>query len=676
MKYEYIKLREASDPEDTWIRLVQLLPEPNIAAEPVRCGIIEVLLSEAPSYEAVSYCWGPRIDTGTIHIMNPSAHCDNTQTTPTLTVPRSLIPFLRRSRWKKDTRLLWIDAICINQEDDEEKTLQVQKMRDIYIKAMRTLCWLGPHADGSANAIKYAESLNKLFRRKLAETGVVELLEFEKKEGVASFEMKVRLGDPDLEALLQLLNRPYFERAWIVQECIVSTNVWFVVGDSATSWHIFFGAYWYLLNFQTWLFEVYPSQRLVFVVPLRYGELDWEAGKDVEWWRVLLRQRPCLSSDPKDKVYAYYGLRCKADFQKMDISPDYVNKSIEELYIQLASRALEVLRHAEVFNVPKLVEGPEQKQDADWEPLDLPSWVPDWRYTDNTPTSLLGAEYGTADAKSTEEDNNATNGATLDVELISLKQDNNGLRNESQFPTLLRVRGYTVARITQLSPHAWKLQKPAGRYTLLEQARVLQENQIQIAEWELVLQPLDATLLYAPTNETFTTAIVETLTVGNSSFAQEQKLAAYRGYESRQRFLRNLARLDLHRFIVMYWVVVLIERVFRYLGFANPEWQFRTMATLTTNRKCARAISHSDIEPVLEYLGLVPGLCRLGDHVVLVQGVRLPLILRRKGNCEIPVGDNGSKRVETWELIGDAYIHGLMKGDKWDEEKSSDIWIA
>lgn len=59
----------------------------------------------------------------------------------------------------------------------------------------------------------------------------------------------------------------------------------------------------------------------------------------------------------------------------------------------------------------------------------------------------------------------------------------------------------------------------------------------------------------------FTTATVETLTVGQSVFTHEQRYTAWESYESRQRFLRNPYRLGLHHFVVFYVLVVLFERV-------------------------------------------------------------------------------------------------------------------
>jgi hypothetical protein len=73
-------------------------------------------------------------------------------------------------------------------------------------------------------------------------------------------------------------------------------------------------------------------------------------------------------------------------------------------------------------------------------------------------------------------------------------------------------------------------------------------------------------------------------------------------------------------------------------------------------------------ESETRYNALVPSICRLDDHVVLVGGVTTPLILRRKSE-----GTDA-----TWEFIGDAYVHGIMKGELWDKRKGDrkDMWIT
>jgi hypothetical protein len=87
---------------------------------------------EAPSYEALSYIWGG--PTNTVEII-----CGQGR----LSITVNLRDAIRRFRYKNKCRVLWVDAICIDQRNIEERGKQVQLMGMIYWKADRVLVWLG-----------------------------------------------------------------------------------------------------------------------------------------------------------------------------------------------------------------------------------------------------------------------------------------------------------------------------------------------------------------------------------------------------------------------------------------------------------------------------------------------------------------------------------------------------
>jgi hypothetical protein len=85
-------------------------------------------------------------------------------------------------------------------------------------------------------------------------------------------------------------------------------------------------------------------------------------------------------------------------------------------------------------------------------------------------------------------------------------------------------------------------------------------------------------------------------------------------------------------------------------GYMAVNWgKFGTFSDLLThakNRRLARSKNG--------YLCLVPDTARIGDSISLCKGGTVPLILRRDS--------------ESWNLIGEAYVHGIMKGEKWNDE--------
>lgn len=124
--------RRLSSPRS--IRLLALSPSPNFEAS-LEATLVEVHLDNN-NYEALSYVWGSRVGTepfvcdGKVLLITPN--CESA---------------LRHLRLKVKSRTLWVDAICIDQEENEisvkERNSQVALMGEIYAKAFHTICWLG-----------------------------------------------------------------------------------------------------------------------------------------------------------------------------------------------------------------------------------------------------------------------------------------------------------------------------------------------------------------------------------------------------------------------------------------------------------------------------------------------------------------------------------------------------
>lgn len=108
-------------------------------------GELEIVSSQrSAKYFALSYCWGSGVQDETINLDGKPFQV----TSNLLGAIKASYRFLCRKK-KKSTRI-WIDQICINQNDTEEKSRQVKRMSDIYWNAERTLIWLGPERDDSA----------------------------------------------------------------------------------------------------------------------------------------------------------------------------------------------------------------------------------------------------------------------------------------------------------------------------------------------------------------------------------------------------------------------------------------------------------------------------------------------------------------------------------------------
>jgi hypothetical protein len=126
MAYQYSQLEGPSS-----VRLLRL--QPGDSDQPIRCEIYPVSLDDNPSYTAVSYCWGSSEKPREILYSQYS-----------LPITESLHRMLWRLRLDETKpRLLWADAVCINQQDNDEKALQVPLMSRIYRQAQQAIVWLG-----------------------------------------------------------------------------------------------------------------------------------------------------------------------------------------------------------------------------------------------------------------------------------------------------------------------------------------------------------------------------------------------------------------------------------------------------------------------------------------------------------------------------------------------------
>ena len=117
-------------PSEKFIRLLELYP--GNANENIDCTLYQTKLEDAPKYEAISYTWG-----------NPANKTNVLCDSKIIMVTQNLKDALCRLKLKDESRILWADAICINQNDDVEKGSQVKLMARIYGNATRVCAWLG-----------------------------------------------------------------------------------------------------------------------------------------------------------------------------------------------------------------------------------------------------------------------------------------------------------------------------------------------------------------------------------------------------------------------------------------------------------------------------------------------------------------------------------------------------
>jgi hypothetical protein len=214
-KYHYTSL-----PGPGWIRLLRLMPNKDENA-PIQCQLLNYPLQEfgeeTHPYEALSYVWGNSKNPKSISIDSIDIDKYGLPTRTSLhaalfkynlTITTNLHKALLHLRGPFFERILWVDAICINQGDNTEKAGQIQYMAEIYSKASRVIVWLGPLGEvksDSDQTLKEIDSDQAL-------------------EGIrlAADEMfaKSSLKEPTKQAILALLQQPWFERIWVSEQAL------------------------------------------------------------------------------------------------------------------------------------------------------------------------------------------------------------------------------------------------------------------------------------------------------------------------------------------------------------------------------------------------------------------------------------------------------------------------
>jgi hypothetical protein len=184
-----------------------LILEPGSGADVLRCTLKHAFLDSPPLYETTSYVCGDPYEKSTIIL-----HGREVQVMATSEAT------LRRMRLHDRPRVLWIDSICIDQNNIGEKGHQVGMMYLIYTKTFQNLIWLGPCDGTTAQSIN--DGMAAILREIAHETRDYEIFRelLFTKDNANHFSKTSSSNAADRLASLQLFESPWFSRLWVVQE--------------------------------------------------------------------------------------------------------------------------------------------------------------------------------------------------------------------------------------------------------------------------------------------------------------------------------------------------------------------------------------------------------------------------------------------------------------------------
>jgi hypothetical protein len=340
--------------ERLWIRLLEIEPasHPGDALQ-ATLATYDLKNPYAIDYDALSYCWGKPGGSESITINGEE-----------FAITQSLASALRQLRALDDdqrtltagpARKLWVDAVCINQSHNAEKSHQVGVMRDIYANARRVFSWLGDVDKHSHLAFDTLRRFTSVGAREAL--GIASSLLTEAKERRAAIKCFTQL--------------PYFFRMWIVQEVVAAKEVVLFWGPHTIGFDAACEAMERITGSNFYPFST-ETANISYVRRWRQAyharDLKNPGDADVLDLRLFVDTRGRTATDPRDKIYSLCGITGKTI--AAGIRVDY-DEPVRKVYTDFSKHVLRTRPDLQLLSAVMV------KHTASCS-YGLPSYVPDW----------------------------------------------------------------------------------------------------------------------------------------------------------------------------------------------------------------------------------------------------------------------------------------------------------
>ncbi|KAK3340003.1 heterokaryon incompatibility protein-domain-containing protein [Lasiosphaeria hispida] len=592
---------------------------------------------------------------------------------------------------------LWVDAVCIDQANVLERSHQVSIMAGIYRNATRTIVWLGdsrPPFTKKAYAIVEALAAEATSRQYAGAEATLNGLSL-------SLLGTKRIESPSFDrfrddfSVLHLACAGWWFRTWTVQEILLASQAVVMTGTFTMDWDQFCAGIDYGLAIGIWN----PVMLGIVVDPVVIPYLSMSALRKQRrspssrppscgpsavipaqaLLELLTRCRFRQASDPRDKVYALLGLEDGEDqdtqVSALGIEPDY-RRSETEVYCHTARH---LLLHSADLNMLGASTATTNQT--------LPSWVPDW-----SNAAAAGPHPLMHDARGRPRGTHASRGT----------------QNTPRFSgdgRVLVLGGHELTTITRVSPVLHRLQRDSTNFKIIKRGDTLLTRLAALGQvfahlarvyWELSsviphlatfwdweafarersrLPPesrhtLSSSPSPPPSPQTDPSPLpiigegggggghdplaVYWQTLCTGTMAQGGRYATSQLFYSWRASLRSIFQLR-------HWHVDSLLRPLAFVGYLMHTWreynEFACLLEHVYERRLGRGEDG--------FLVLLPERAEVGDRLVLVKGGRQPLVLRGEGSA----GEG------LYRFVGEAYIHGAMNGERFEEAKCVEMRI-
>jgi hypothetical protein len=553
-------------------------------------------------FEALSYTWGKRGDVKSI-VVN-GMHKD---------VPKNLEVALRALRDLPETRRgmrYWVDSLRINQEDEEERSEQVKRMKAIYGRARAVIVWLGQEEKTDKVAVQTMQHL---------------CLDPNLKNPLM---LPTDLLTDGRSALFTFAQKPYWNRAWIIQELAMNQNSTLILCGEfrLTRRMIRLGADYFQKSLKASQDRSYQFDNVlgldVWSIASRiYRLANLVYNPDLESLTALLNLvRGAKATDARDKVYGILGLLDPAI--SADLAPDY-SLSDQEVYKNFMKSVIKRSgRLDEIAYVGTHVE-------KAWE-----SWVPDWRL----PFGRHHIRYLRS--------RSASGNEPMKVRFVE----------QGKNSTLLVCSGLQVDIVDGTAAEPSLHRSTQSRYAL---DRYGSRKSEALQQTLLMGHPTatPGTIMGYPkaTTGVLKPGVIRDVLLKvpwpleHSSSPRRPKICQSNYFQRFDKFRKHNRgfRIGGQSFESFFPVAhnkgLKVELTLRHLRLAMLSLEQRALITTETG-----------------YLGLAPAAVRQGDVVAILFGCRFPMVLR-------PYLD------DMYQVIGECYIHDLMGGEILSQQRDGHV---
>lgn len=616
----------------------------------LRCDLEVVHIARLPSYDALSYTWGDSEDTGHQRF-NGSAG---------LAITRNLHSALLRLRLPERSRLIWADAICINQEDIEERGSQVNMMKDIYRLASSVVVWLGGPIEVDGNELWCIPPLLEAASRKSQRIpGSKDWMKHVLRPNYHEHgDLLDKKWNNIVKSLILMLQRPWFLRTWIIQEVALATRAEVICGNYSASWDDFYCAISYAFDsdyFSSTLPELFSSMQNIETVRRQRACAQYPRLLD-----LLASFQIFLATNPRDKVFGLLGLLSPSELPALGLKADYEVDTIK-VYTQATIDCIMTEGSLDVLSFGGQATVTEHYQ--------LPTWVPDWAYQDRTkpmlPRFLLNFAF--KEHQWPCEWQSATGSS---CPIVKFSDDSKSIV----------LSGYVLSRVLRTGGTLLRDDFESGPgHPLMEINAIGQHSGEVLKAWEDICG-LTSNTPYR-TGEAAWNVYWKTLHAGSFLYGDEkQTKAAFKDWYRAIKDIQKLGSWAEHRFdelqdrydddVEDLKSGTPYKQIVAYSGFAGKlayktvkdgMWLLRNKNKIRSSRILAfnRILFGTNSGCV----GMSSRNTKEGDAIALFQGCKMPIVIR-----EAPGGK--------WTIVGDAYIHGIMNGEKFDISRCSMLHIV